>query len=51
MTWQLYQGDVLEILKQLKSEPVHCYVTSGVRFWLQGKTLLLLYNVERRVSR
>lgn len=28
VTWQLYQGDALQTLKQLESESVHCCVTS-----------------------
>lgn len=28
LTWQLYQGDALQTLKQLESESVHCCVTS-----------------------
>ena len=28
MAWQLYQGDALEILKQMEDESIHCCVTS-----------------------
>lgn len=44
MTWQIYQGDALETLKQLESESAHCCVTSPPYWGLRD------YGVEGQMG-
>lgn len=51
MTWQVLQGDCLDVLPTLPPQSVHCVVTSppyfGLRQYLFDKAVVLRYNLSQ----
>jgi DNA modification methylase len=44
LTWHVYNGDALQVLRQLPAEHFHCVVTSPPYFWLRD------YNVSGQIG-
>lgn len=50
MTWTIHQGDVLDVLRTMPAESVHCVVTSppywGLRQYLFDKAVVVRYDLD-----